>query len=511
MKMQGQDTCHLVPMNPIFILNNPRLLNAANCTSGFRGIPYWYPASSEMLTGFLEPCTNYLVPDTAYLAGIALTPQAALLPVVPQPVPDGAGVLAVSDYGFGAGSIYVNPDYKSFATTCLTQALRKDSLYRFDFYAGFGQAGAHYLDSGNELLGPENSPAPETFGLFGMTDCSAVGNIIPFYSCIDRTGWIPLGEVTVMGTPGGWTKASILFTPPVDINAVAVGPSCDTFFATPPFSASYNGKFWNINRYSFFLDSLQFYATNAPPPLISLFSGDSCTSTVMLEMQPALYYAASSLQWYRNDTLLKGQNDSLISIPRTNASTDTFRCQVFNDSLCLVSNPITVTWAPVPTAAVLGSKDTSVCQSDSLVLNAFTNSDFNYRWQDGSTQPWFNVTHDGTYTVTVSNTCGSVQTSKTVRFVQCDYNVYVPNAFTPNNDGKNDRFRAHFFNPPTRFSIEIFNRGGLEVYASRDPDDGWDGSFDNTRQPAGAYIWSIRFTDQLGNAHNLTGTLVLIR
>lgn len=511
MKMTGQDTCHQVPLRPIFILNNPRLLPATPCTSGFAGIPFWYPASTEMLTGFLEPCTNYVIPDATYISGAAQTPQVALLPVVPQPVPDGGGVLAVSDYGFVGGSIYINPDYKSYASTCLTQPLRHDSLYRLDFYAGFGQAGAEYLQFGNQLLGPEFSITPETVGLFGLSDCSAVGNPIPLYSCISRAGWIPLGEITVSGNPGTWSKASILFTAPIDINAIAIGPSCDTNFISVVPIGTYNGLSYNTNRFTFFLDSLQFYGANAPPPIVSLVSGDSCTSTVILEMQPGTYYASSSLQWYRNDTLLTGPQDSIITIPRSSPGTDTFRCQVLNDTLCLVSNAVLVNWLPLPTAANLGGADTAICQPDSLVLNAFIDSSFNYVWQDGSTHPWYDVTHDGTYTVTVSNSCGSAQARKNVQFVQCDFSVHVPNAFTPNADGHNDRFRAHFFFPPARFSIQIFNRGGMEVYASQDPEDGWDGTFNNTRQPAGGYIWFIRFTDGQGKAHSLNGTLVLIR
>jgi gliding motility-associated-like protein len=511
MKMQGQDTCHQVPLRPIFILNNPSLLAAAPCTSGFAGIPFWYPTSTEMLTGFLEPCTNYVIPDTTYVSGAAQTPQVAIFPLVPQPVPDGAGVIAVSDYGYASGSIYTNPDYKSFASTCLTRTLRQDSLYRLDFYAGFGQAGNQAVQLTNSLLGPEYSTTPETFGLFGRSDCSAVGDPIPQYSCISRAGWIPLGEVTVKGGPGTWNKASILFTPPIDINAIAIGPSCDTNFSVQTFIGTYNGVSYDINRYSFFFDSLQFYGANAPPPIVNLVSGDSCTSTFVLEMQPATYYAASSIQWYRNDTLLSGQQDSLITIPRSSPGTDTFTCQVLNDSLCLVSNPFPVYWAPLPVSAVLGSADTSICQPDSLLLNAFTDNSFQYRWQDGSTQPFFNVTQDGTYTVTISNSCGSAVAQKTVRFVQCDYNVYVPNAFTPNNDGNNDRFRAHFFSLPASFFMQIFNRSGLEIYASKDPANGWDGTFDNTRQPPGVYVWYIRFTDILGKAHSLTGTVLLIR
>ncbi|HTR31053.1 MAG TPA: gliding motility-associated C-terminal domain-containing protein [Puia sp.] len=512
MKMQGQDSCHQVPLRPIFILNNPRLLAAAPCSSGFAGVPFWYPTSTEMLVGFLEPCTNYNIPDTTYISGAVQTPQAGLLPVVPQPVPDGAGVLAIGDYGFKPGSIYVNPDYKSFASTCLTQKLRKDSLYRFDFYAGFGVAGSEFLDVPNQLLGPQFSTTPETFGLFGRPDCSAVGNPIPLYSCVDRAGWIPLGEVTVKGSPGAWSKASILFTPPMDIAAIAVGPGCDTNFSSLPFSGTHNGQGYNTNRYAFFLDSLQFYGADTPPPIVTLVSGDSCSSDVILQMQPGAWYAASSLQWYRNDSLLRGQQDSLITVPRANPGTDTFRCTVSNDSLCLTSNPVLVMWTPLPAAASLGAADTTVClENGPVTLDAFIDSAFKYVWQDGSTNPWFKATRDGTYTVTVSNGCGSARAQKTVRFVACDYNVYVPNAFTPNADGNNDRFRPHFFNPPSHFSMQIFNRGGQQIFSTTNPATGWDGTFDNSRQPAGGYIWYINFTDIFGKPHSLNGTLLLIR
>jgi gliding motility-associated-like protein len=228
-------------------------------------------------------------------------------------------------------------------------------------------------------------------------------------------------------------------------------------------------------------------------------------------MQPAAFYAASSLQWYRNDTLLAGQQDSTITIPRKNSGLDLYRCQVQNDSICLVSNPFPVNWIPIPNPSVLGAPDTSVCQTDSFLLNAFTDSSFHYVWQDGSTLPYFSVTQNGAYTVSISDSCGTAQAQKTVHFVKCDYNVYVPNAFTPNGDGKNDLFRTIFFFPPTRFNLRIFNRDGLEIFSTNDPAQGWDGSYKGIRQPAGAYIWALRYTDDSHKDHSLTGTLVLIR
>lgn len=512
-KTQAQDTCHRVPLTPIYILNNPSLLPGADCRSSFAGIPYWYPTSTEMLVYFLNPCSHYTVTDSTYIAGGLQTPQVAILPEVPQPVPDGKGVLAVADYGFSPGTTHINPDYKSFASTCLIRPLRKDSLYRLDFYAGFGMAGNHYIEFNDQLLGPEFSTTPETFGLFGMTDCSAVGKPIPLYSCINRAGWIPLGEVKVSGGVGYWQKASILFTPPVDIAAIAIGPGCDTNFSSLPFIATYKGQSYNTNRYAYFLDSLQFYGASVPPPIVNLVSGDSCSSGIVLEMQPASFYANSSLQWYRNDSVVSGQQGSMISIPRQFSGTDLYNCQVSNDSLCLVSNSYPVTWVPVPTPGALGAADTSVCQSDTLLLRdpADTTNSFSYRWQDGSTQPYLAVTQSGTYTVTISDGCGTAQSQVAVRFVKCDYDVYLPNAFTPNGDGHNDIFRPLFFSPPARYSMQVYSRAGLQVFFSMNPGHGWDGRFDNLRQPAGTYIWAMRYIDAKGKPHSQTGTVILIR
>ena len=161
-----QDTCNRVPMDPIYILSNPSIENIPpNCTSGFSGVTGWYPTTSEMYTGFLNPCTNYLISDDTIAAAAFGSVYITLFPIVPQPVPDGKGVLAVSDFGFNQG-VYIYPGYKSSASTCLTSTLLKDSLYRLDFFVGFGTRAQHTRRSTPRPLGPVNPlhqrPLPST-------------------------------------------------------------------------------------------------------------------------------------------------------------------------------------------------------------------------------------------------------------------------------------------------------------------------------------------------------------
>lgn len=89
--------------------------------------------------------------------------------------------------------------------------------------------------------------------------------------------------------------------------------------------------------------------------------------------------------------------------------------------------------------------------------------------------------------------------------------IYVPNAFSPNGDGRNDVFR---FIPVGMTRIDyfrVFNRFGQLVYSSGDPSKGWDGTIRGTRQPNGTYVWMVSGLDYNGKPHVEKGTVVLVR
>ena len=88
--------------------------------------------------------------------------------------------------------------------------------------------------------------------------------------------------------------------------------------------------------------------------------------------------------------------------------------------------------------------------------------------------------------------------------------IFIPNAFTPNNDGRNDLFKVSF-QPSTDVKLQIFNRWGTEVYSGKGSNIAWDGNFKGTQQPVGVYIYIISYTDQSRANKNLKGTLTLIR
>ena len=91
---------------------------------------------------------------------------------------------------------------------------------------------------------------------------------------------------------------------------------------------------------------------------------------------------------------------------------------------------------------------------------------------------------------------------------------FLPNAFTPNEDGKNEFFRGGgFFRGIRDFDIKILNRWGEIIFASSDPSEGWNGRKNNTgkRAPSGVYVYIIQFTGPRGQPHEYTGYATLIR
>jgi gliding motility-associated-like protein len=86
--------------------------------------------------------------------------------------------------------------------------------------------------------------------------------------------------------------------------------------------------------------------------------------------------------------------------------------------------------------------------------------------------------------------------------------IFIPNAFTPNNDGKNDTWHIPFLDPVFGASVNVYNRYGQIVYHVEGSTVNWDGTCNNLPQPAGAYVYSIRFRS---GYPDMKGMILLIR
>ena len=81
------------------------------------------------------------------------------------------------------------------------------------------------------------------------------------------------------------------------------------------------------------------------------------------------------------------------------------------------------------------------------------------RWQDGSSETRFDVSDPGLYSVEIENTCGVAQDQIFIEMRQCDCELFVPTAFTPDGDALNDEFYlVQGCSNLESFQIRIYNR-----------------------------------------------------
>jgi gliding motility-associated-like protein len=159
--------------------------------------------------------------------------------------------------------------------------------------------------------------------------------------------------------------------------------------------------------------------------------------------------------------------------------------------------------------------------TDPLKLNA-RNIGNQYSWYPGNglsetsiPQPTFQYDRDMEYTITMktSNNCIVVDTVL-VRVQQPNpifSTIFVPKAWTPNNDGHNDRLTPLRLNIQEVKSFRIYNRWGQLVFETKAMGEGWDGIYKGQQQSTDVYTWTLDAIGVDGNRYRKSGNSVLMR
>jgi gliding motility-associated-like protein len=88
--------------------------------------------------------------------------------------------------------------------------------------------------------------------------------------------------------------------------------------------------------------------------------------------------------------------------------------------------------------------------------------------------------------------------------------IFIPNAFTPNGDGANDRWHIIIQGLTKKFQVNVFNRWGSMVFSSNDPNLSWDGTAGG-HPLTGTFVYMIAGVDYYNRPFLLKGTLMIIR
>ncbi|HRY99090.1 MAG TPA: gliding motility-associated C-terminal domain-containing protein [Bacteroidales bacterium] len=127
--------------------------------------------------------------------------------------------------------------------------------------------------------------------------------------------------------------------------------------------------------------------------------------------------------------------------------------------------------------------------------------------------PLLTFQEDITYTVLVRDSAAVCPWYQTYRIWE-EASVYVPNAFSPDGDGLNDRFGPVFRGSVVRMEFSVYDRLGMPVFTAHQPGEHWDGLAAGRPVPVGVYPWVLEYGVHVRmgwQMYRRTGMVVVVR
>jgi gliding motility-associated-like protein len=246
----------------------------------------------------------------------------------------------------------------------------------------------------------------------------------------------------------------------------------------------------------------------------NICSGD----TVVFTATPVNGGNSPAYQWQVNGNNIGISESQFSSSSLSNG--DTISCILSSSISCSLSvtsgSNIVMTVRPTP--EIVMENDTTVTRGQKIPLTpSIKGSITNYLWTpisglDNPTlpDPIASPVTSTTYQLKVIDADACAASGKTTIYIFDP--LLMPNAFSPNGDGKNDIFRISPSIQITLFGFSIYNRWGQRVFFTTNSEEGWNGTIKGQLQSAGAYIWEIEYENLITKSKTLAkGTVILIR
>lgn len=161
---------------------------------------------------------------------------------------------------------------------------------------------------------------------------------------------------------------------------------------------------------------------------------------------------------------------------------------------------------------VLKDFDTVLCleRESKLTINPVSDEDNAIFWpQFDDTVQEVEIYEPGIYTYIESIPFGCTDTGSFRLIDKCIPEIYVAEAFSPNNDGINDllEIKGIYYN----LFFKVYTVNGELVYIKAPNMQAWDGTMNGKKMPNGSYYWKADFTDKFGDKYSDEGWVTLIR
>jgi gliding motility-associated-like protein len=216
-------------------------------------------------------------------------------------------------------------------------------------------------------------------------------------------------------------------------------------------------------------------------------------------------------RWVNSEGDTLKEADSNMGDTLSNLAAGTYKVYVRNTEGCGKNILISVKEIKSPEIAL--PADTVVCAGLPIDITTIPQNDVSYLWNTGDTTCCITATNPGIYTLKITSLCGEVQDAMELDYVKCNYCLFVPNAFSPNGDGKNDKFNVLETCLIEKYQLQIFNRWGQLVFTTLSTDKSWDGTYNGKEAESGVYYYMIDAipVDRSKGTVQFKGDITLIR
>jgi gliding motility-associated-like protein len=216
-----------------------------------------------------------------------------------------------------------------------------------------------------------------------------------------------------------------------------------------------------------------------------------------------------------------GLNNNLpILSSRSLSNDDTIQLKVVSSNLCVSegkSNIIKMKVNDLPKIQFV-PVDTMISYGSSITLSPIiSGTPAKYTWQPNYQISNINIKNpvvsplkSARYSLSIVDTNGcKISNSFPIKTFR---DIILPNAFTPNRDGKNELFRIPPDCQADILNFSIYNRWGQRVFVSSDKANGWNGYFKGSAADVGSYAWIITYMNPIsGKSVLVKGNVLLLR
>ncbi len=334
---------------------------------------------------------------------------------------------------------------------------------------------------------------------------------------------------------------------PITYRVIGTTPICantDTLFVTiyPEFDSVYQSQsVCQGETYNFLGDEL--YRSGTYYNILSTVNG--CDSVIELEFtvnpvpdvdliareteicegeQALLSLGApssfSNYQWYKDGYAISGATQHNYAANQPGV----YSVSGISDKGCsATSRSVEVLVNPAASGAIISISEQDVCIGDTVTLKSDAKPNYQYSW---SPEAFFRYTGGslsteatgiipGTSEVYLMSMneygCKDFDTAIVQAHPCCE--IYIPTAFTPNNDGLNDNFLPALRPGQVIVALQIFARNGQMVYDNNEPMKGWNGQMNNSGEllPQAVYMYRFIYTCTDGEIYETKGDLTVVR